>query len=46
MIISLVESVSQLQEVVVSVGYGTQKSKNVTNAISLLNQMLLKIVQF
>lgn len=51
MIISLVESVSQLQEVVVSVGYGTQKSKNVTNAISTIksdafeNRPILNVAQ-
>jgi TonB-linked SusC/RagA family outer membrane protein len=36
LLITLLEDVGQLQEVIVNVGYGTQKSKNLTNAISTI----------
>ena len=50
-IVNLVEEVGQLKEVIVSVGYGTQKSKNVTNAISTIkadafeNRPILNVAQ-
>ncbi len=33
-LVTLVEEISQLKEVIVNVGYGTQKKKNLTNAVS------------
>lgn len=35
-VVNLVEDINQLKEVIVNVGYGTQKSKNITNAISTI----------